>query len=550
MVFAVKAGWFSTLIATGMSLFLVFSGGAVHGQTPVLPPPPSEFTNDLPGTVGVYVREFEFTGNTVFSRDRLAEVIRSYAQRRVTSAELEQARRDLTLHYIQHGYVNSGAILEDQSVSNGIITFTVVEGRLSEIALEGNRRLRAKMIRQRLQLHAGPPLNLNTLQEGLLILKNNPNVQRLNAELMPSGQPGRALLDVKIREANPWHLGVEARNDRPPSVGAELLELAASHSNLSGHSDELAFRYGIAHRTHDGAEFSELDDWGISYTIPVTSRETTVRVYYDRNDFTVIEEPFADLGINSESAAYGIAVRHPLLRSIRREFALGLIAERRESETFLLGQPFSFRAGDANAQSHETVLRFFQEWVLREQAQVLALRSTVSWGVDVLSPTRGREPNGLFVAWLGQAQYVRRLGATQNQIIWNTSVQWASEPLLSLEQFSLGGANTVRGYRENQIIRDMGLLSSVELRLPLVESATGAPVFEIAPFFDFGMGWNSRGSTRQPSDLSSAGLGVIYHPHRKISARVYWGYGLRKFDQNSNDLQDYGIHFKLTFSLF
>jgi hemolysin activation/secretion protein len=166
-----------------------------------------------------------------------------------------------------------------------------------------------------------------------------------------------------------------------------------------------------------------------------------------------------------------------------------------------------------------------------------------------MGTTQGAEPNGTFCAWLAQGQYLRRLGGSQNQLIWNTSFQWASDPLLSLEQFSLGGANTVRGYRENQVVRDMGFLTSVELRFPLLETGTGAPIFEVAPFLDLGWGWNTRGSKPQPSDLSSAGVGLIYNPHRRVNARLYWGYGFREFKQSSSDLQDHGLHFKVTFTL-
>ena len=35
------------------------------------------------------------------------------------------------------------------------------------------------------------------------------------------------------------------------------------------------------------------------------------------------------------------------------------------------------------------------------------------------------------------------------------------------EKFSLGGVNSVRGYRENELVSDNGVIGSMELRIPL-----------------------------------------------------------------------------------
>ena len=43
-----------------------------------------------------------------------------------------------------------------------------------------------------------------------------------------------------------------------------------------------------------------------------------------------------------------------------------------------------------------------------------------------------------------------------------------------MEQIAVGGMRTVRGYRENQMVRDNALISSLELRIPLLRTALGA----------------------------------------------------------------------------
>jgi len=192
-----------------------------------------------------------------------------------------------------------------------------------------------------------------------------------------------------------------------------------------------------------------------------------------------------------------------------------------------------------------------QEWLGRSQNQVLALRSTFNIGLDVLDATdHAFEPNGQFFSWLGQAQYVRRLFNTQNQLVFRLTGQWSDKPLLALEQISIGGAETVRGYRENTLVRDRGIISSLECRVPVFFNKAGAGIVSVAPFFDFGGGWNYTDSP-QPTTIYSTGLGLLLAPNKYVNAQLYWGYRLRHIpmppDKNAQDL---GLHFRVNFNLF
>jgi len=172
----------------------------------VLPPPPaSQLQSDrLDSTAQLFVRSFRFDGNTVFSNEDLAKVTAPYTNRKITSGELEEARRAVTLHYINHGYISSGAILPDQTPTNGIVTMRVIEGRISRIEVRGNRWLRDGFITSRLDRWDGPPLNLNQLTEGLQLLRQNPNVRQINAELKPGAAPGESVLDARVVDDQPF----------------------------------------------------------------------------------------------------------------------------------------------------------------------------------------------------------------------------------------------------------------------------------------------------------------------------------------------------------
>lgn len=505
----------------------------------------------LSGMARVTVKQFQFKGNTIFSQDELTRVVKDYAGREITSEELETARRKLTEHYIGHGYVNSGAVIPDQEVHDGKIAIQIVEGRLTTIKVTGNRWLRTGYIEPRLTSQAGTPLNLKKLRDGLEVLRQNPNVEQVNAELQPGGLPGESELSVRVRDRQPFWAALQVDNYRPASVNEGEVWLLGGARNLTGNGDSVDLAYGLARGGRDKVDFSGLDNFGGAYTLPITVHDTTLQIYGNKDDYAIIEEPFQTLDIKGESHRIGVGLRQPLYRTANRELALGLTFERRESRTFLLGQPFSLQPGAVDGAEKASVIRFVQEWVDRNQNQVIALRSTFSFGVDAFGVTDdGSGRDAKFWAWLGQAQYVRRLWNTPNQLILRTDVQWTDEPLLSLEQFTLGGAHSVRGYRENQLVRDRGVYSGIELRVPVLFNKTGTPVLQLAPFVDVGAGWNVRDGTPSPTSISSAGIGLLVTPVKYLQAQLYWGYAFHHFHPSERALQDSGIHFQVRVGTF
>jgi hemolysin activation/secretion protein len=104
------------------------SKAQVTGTRP-LPATPS--TESLASNTNrVLVNAFQFQGNTVFSAKELSTVLTNFVGRPITSSDLEKARQLLSYYYIDRSYFNSGALLPDQKITNGIITVQIVEKAL------------------------------------------------------------------------------------------------------------------------------------------------------------------------------------------------------------------------------------------------------------------------------------------------------------------------------------------------------------------------------------------------------------------------------------
>ena len=184
-------------------------------------------------------------------------------------------------------------------------------------------------------------------------------------------------------------------------------------------------------------------------------------------------------------------------------------------------------------------------------------RSRLSIGLQTLGATKNdTPPDGSFISWLGQFQWVRRFPALlDTQLIVRTDLQIAQQ-LLALEQFAVGGRYTVRGYRENTLLRDNAFVGSVEARVPLVRNHRWADYLELAPFYDYGRSWNTTIPTGEPIDLSSIGIGLRWgmtFPGRvpvQPQLEIYWGHPFRNIRTSGGNLQDQGIHLQFILGFF
>lgn len=509
-----------------------------------VPSPPAGVPRVVPA-MRTFVRVIRVTGNTVFSDEELAKVTAPYIGREVTDEDLAALRQALTLKYVNAGYINSGAVIPDQKVADGVIEYRIIEGKLTELKVTGAEHLRPEYVSERLELAAGPPLNVGPVQEQLQILLQTPFIQRINSELLPGDRPGEAKLLARVEEGAVGSVSASIDNDLSPSLGDARAVLLGQRYNLAGRGDALTGQ--LEYASGYNKVFGE-------YAIPLTATDLTLSMFGEYQKTKVVEKPLNGLDIQSRGSTLGFRLSYPLLRTAQRQFRLSGGLDLRHSKTELLGTGFAFTSGvEPDGTTKLSVLRFIQDYVDRDRNQVMAVRSTFSWGVDAFDATNlgSNVPNAEFLTWLGQFQYARRVGESGAQVMFRFDGQLSNSPLLPLEQFAVGGLRTVRGYRTNALVRDRGFASSLEFRVPVMRREDGQPLLQVAPFVDVGGAWNKSGSTGKPQTIRSAGLGLHFDPDRRIHAQVYYAHAFDDKDivSPSNTLQDRGWHFLIRFNM-
>ncbi|HTW50280.1 MAG TPA: ShlB/FhaC/HecB family hemolysin secretion/activation protein [Stellaceae bacterium] len=521
------------------------SGSAPAGSSPPARAPAAQ--GPLSQAPQFVLRAVRLDGNSRLDQATIDGVIAPYLNKPTSFADLEEIRRNLTSIYIEKGYINSGVLIPDQNVSDGLVHMRAVEGRVTEVNVTGTNSFKPDYFSARLGGALQTPFNVQDVETEQQILLQNPLVRRLNIELQPGLTPGEAKLNADVSENSPYSITASVANDQSPTVGEIRGQLQGTAANLLGYGDILTAEYGRS----DG-----LNDGFISYSVPILPDDTRLNLRYDRNGTVVIDPALSPLDITSNTQTISVGLSRPFYRTSEESLTLGINGERRTAQTYLLGMPFAFTPGTDNGKTDITVLRFYQDWLDRNADYALNLRSTISFGLNLFGTTiTPVSPTAKFTSWLGQAEYVRRVFGDWEAVV-RSDLQLSNHSLFPLEQFPLGGIDTVRGYREYLTVTDDAFFASGELRIPIgklplpyIPRDENTGTVQFVPFYDFGRDWNVNTPTPYPPEIAGAGAGFRWMPGAGITAELYYAKALRHISLGTS-LEDRGIYFRLTTQLY
>jgi len=514
------------------------SGALLRAQPAPLATGAADTADPTPLPASFTLRQVRFEGATRFTGAELQALAAPFLNRPLRPLDLEDLRQRVTRAYVERGHVNSGAVIAPGALQGEVLTLRVVEGRLARLQQRGLQGLAPQYLESRLR-REGEVLDVAVLQERFQLQLADPLFTRLNARLLPDDAPGEAVLDVEATRAPPWQLALFTHNHVAPAVGSVQLGLEGTWRNLLGWGDALAL-------TLAGGEASTQVDG--TWLVPLLASRTTLSLRWARGASSVVEEPVAVLDLASRVVTREATLTHPLIDEPRQRVALGLVHAARRNRTTLADFPIAFTPGEPESGLRLETWRLFQELTLRRERDVYALRVSALHGRNNLvpEPLVPQQPPGRYRIWQaqGQASWATSglAGEPAGPLLVRALLQRSPDRLVPLERLAVGGRYTVRGYRENQLVRDNGWAVGVEWHWRLWQDTAQGARLTLAPLLDAGAAWN-QGEAK--SRLASAGLGLLW-AQGGLEAELFVARRLERRDTpTSGDLQDHGIHFLL-----
>ncbi len=495
-----------------------------------------------PVAQAIAVKKVEIIGSTILTSDEISAIAKTLEGQQVTSEQIDKAAQSVSQIYAERGYLTSQAVVDSTKVVNGTVTIKVIEGRVEKIEILGLTNTNPDYVRSRMQLGTGTPLNTAKLEDQLRLLRADPIFSDIEASLKSGSQPDSSILVVTVKEAKQFGGFASIDNFSPPAVGSERYGGGLFFRNLTGNGDTIAASY---YGTTTGGS----NQYDLSYNIPLNPMNGTLSLRYSPSNYRITQAPFDLLNIRGNSNLFDLNFRQPLVRSSVEEFALSIGYSYQKGQTFAfndLATPFGL-GPEPDGTTRTSVIKFGQDYTLRDVAGAWSLRSQFSLGTGLFGSTNVATPSGSFLSWLGQIQRVQSLG-TDSLLIGALDLQLSADPLLSSQQFTIGGGQSLRGFRQNARSGDNGIRFSIENRFVALRNDLGTTLLQVIPFLDAGAIWNHPNNPNTlPSQnfLAGGGIGLLFTPLERLNMRLDYAIPFVNLSDRGSNLQESAFYFSL-----
>lgn len=530
-------------------------GSKVQAPAPAVAPPAGALATSGTPDRRIDVRGFQVSGATLLDADTVQAVLAPFKGQR-NLAELRVAAQALQARYVAEGYGAVVAYLPSQAIEDGVIGITVLEGRLSEVAVEGTRRTSPAQIRAALPtLREGETPRVRRIDGELQMANENPGRQ-VGVLLGPGAQPGQVKATVQVQESDPqrWQLNLDNSGNR--RTGRYRASLGWQHADLTGRDDVLSVQLQTSPTAADAVA---VVSGGYRYPLPGWLSALDLFAAYNDVDGGTSATPAGDLNFNGRGRVAGARwTRYlPRLGEFDQRFMVSLEQRAYLNQCSITGLP----AGACGAAGESvTVHPLTVEWATQRGGEWSAggnLSATTNAG---LGGRYGDAAQFEAVRPGAPARYVvlRGGGFITVPVLedWaftaRANGQWAMHPLVPGEQFGLGGAFTVRGYEEREVTGDSGLLAALELAAPRIGlSVAAVPMtLQFVAFGDAGITRNRNlaacNGTQLHCTLASAGLGARLGIGSHVQTRLHLATAL---EDGANTVRgDWRAHFSLNAS--
>ena len=424
---------------------------------------------------------------------------------RLTVGRMVRVSDAVTTFYRSQGYIVAKAFLPAQDIgTDSIVRIQVLEGRIAEVVVEGNKSYSSKVLgKPSAELVGGTPVR-GDVETALLYTQDYPGVQ-----LFGTFRPGTTLGDTRLvlQVLNEDHFGFQFGLDNYGTefTGEYRARLDAAWKNPLGLGDELdlsVLQSAAPENTTYGS---------VMYRAPFGPRGFGGFVEGNTNAFAVDEPPFDQLQLEGTITTYrgGLDWRYARGRFSNARVALSY--ERRTSElTGLGGLP-----------------------IADDQYNVVQLDSSLDRidlrfrGVDQVSTKIRHGTGGEFGSASGLKETFTILGASYTRVqalaetqtmVFRFRGQSVDTPVSPLEQFGLAGPDAVRAYPVGQILKDIGLFLSGEYQVqaPGFARAQGpfgrawGDLLQFSLFADYGKGLGADATNVDSDEISGAGVGIRF----------------------------------------
>ena len=481
---------------------------------PVFTSVPEGVKLDFAVTVNPVTTGVSFEGNTVYSSEVLTKFMDIQPGQVLNSVSVGQKVQGINAAYARDGYMLAhvdGIRVDDQ----GILHIHIVEGVVEDIIPAGNKKTRNKVITREFVQKKGKPFNKFLVRRSVERVYNLGFFDDVNVRMLPGEQdPNNVIIEIDVLEHKTGTITLGAGYSKSDGLMG-IVEFG--EDNLRGTGDKFKVHWEIGGK-------KKYKNYQISYLKPwIDSKGTSLGFsFFNREDeYTDYNEDGSEVAeYNKKSRGFNISFGRQTGEYTRDYLTL---ESRKDTYKWDDDDSSGFRydknAGKGTNWDNGSYNFASDNYVKNNFGRI----NSVTWQKvydsrdNIYEPTRGRRisyttqwaGHGLggdfdFYKFTAEARMYKKLGA-KNVLAFRARGGFIQGDAPYSQLFTLGGADSLRGYEDDQFRGKYMYNATLEFRFPIVKKVSGVL------FTDIGDAWDAPNVTWYNSKKSfnyGVGAGV------------------------------------------
>jgi hemolysin activation/secretion protein len=474
--------------------------------------------------------------------------LRPMLGRPIDKALLKQLTDKVIAYVNAHSRGLNDVYLPPQNAADGVLVVVIAPARVGRIIAKGQRFVSARDLICRIRQRHGERVDTGVIADDLAYLNRNP-WRRTDVAFTPGEAPGETDIVLNTTDERPLRVFAGYSNDGTRLTGLGRYRAGFNWGNPFGFFDHrIDFTYAQA------ANVDRFTQAMLAYTMPLPlAHRDTVSTYlaWSRSHVPLEGGLFDSRGMNYLA---GVEWSHPLgidpgspdgnypavyagleYKRIGSTLAFGEIPISDVVPVVFQGY-VGYRGGWSDSWGHTDI----------DGRLTLSPGHVLSGNTDdVFNRSRPGASSRYARVNLTYDRYVPL--PAKWQFHFQINGQYANQPLLSSEQLGVTGASRVRGYYEDTLIADRGVVANFELQTPYVQVPIDrtAGLLQGIAFFDVGRAWNKTGAmnadlqrTGTVFGVASYGIGTRFNLNPYLTMRSDLGWRASTIDGKRGVLAD------------
>lgn len=465
------------------------------------------------------LKKIDVDKSEIFTAEEMEVLTKEYLAKEISLQDLYALVNKINALYQEKGYLTCRAFLPPQTIKDGVVSIQLVEGKVGQVILQGNKTTREKYVTNRIGLKNGTINNVNDLNKDLLRF-NGTNDAQLRIAMKAGEVEGTTDYILSLYEPKRDSFNLYVDNAGSKNSGEWREGLFYTNKSLFHRRDAL---------TLSTLESQGTKSFSGAYTTNVGRSGTKLGVNYSNNSVHIKKGEMRNLDVRGHSTAYGLSLTQPLLLNEKARTEVSLeyghqnsTTDLRAVETTWVDDAYNNYTLAFSATDYGKSHIFYHKYGYRYTDFDGKISDTSDkFGKLIMNMIyqKGYEHGQLLSGRLN-AQFTNH------------------DYVASSEQFYIGGAYSVRGYEESLLNGDKGFSVSAEYAVP-VDKEKRTSVFG---FLDYGYvaGPTAYGDRM----LLGTGVGVRTTFAKNISASLTLGLPLNR-TVNTKEVDKGRLHFML-----